>query len=227
MKHSELIFNSVFRLVLLCILTLILASCEQQRGIRSSFEETVKEQKRINRYFHGHVIPKLRTCWSGVQGEGTVMIVYRYAKDKTGHWVPAKLDVHESTLREGQEHVALACMQEAVKATSFPVGTIEQRENEFVLYWSWPVPLPADTTKETVLFMGQGGGIGTGGCDGAGTPPKCFNCSVIHQFGCKDVCVGYSDCSSEEDENGSVTSCEKADACASGGPFGAVGVLIQ
>ena len=226
MKHIGLTVRSPFCAMVLCALMIILANCTQKQGIRSSFKETVEEQTRINRYFHRHVIPKLRTCWSRVQGAGTVTIFHRYAKDGKGNWVPARLGVHESTLRQGQEQVALACMQEATKATSFPVGKIERQENEFVLYWRWPVPLPADTPKEAALFWGQGGGKGTG-CDGEGQPPECSNCSARKNLDCQTVCVGYSCCESETDEDGNLTFCSKSGACASGGRFGTVGVLIQ
>jgi len=208
-----------------CALSIILAGCHTHRpGITSSFEETVALQNRINRYFHAQVIPKLRECWRGIQGEGIITMAHSYKKDGKGGWVPGELTVSKSMLLKQQDHEALVCMREAVKDTSMPVGKIEQEETEFVLHWTWPVPLPSEFPRRAVLFVGPGGGIGIDddddvGCDGFGSLPDCQTCSGFPENECMSVCVGYEECASNID------TCVAKKACASGGPFGSVGSL--
>ena len=50
------------------------------------FKESLAEQKRINRYFHDVVVPRLNPCWDKVQGTGTVEIGYTFAKNAQGDW---------------------------------------------------------------------------------------------------------------------------------------------
>ena len=84
------------------------------------FQRTMTTQQRINRYFHGAVVPKLRNCWTRVQGRGTIEIEHTYTRDASGKWVVEKLAVGKSTLPRGQDAVALQCMQNSVRGTSFP-----------------------------------------------------------------------------------------------------------
>jgi len=86
----------------------------------------------------------------------------------------------------GQDAVALQCMQEAVRGTSFPVeeggSAVDSKRgargaSKFVAYWNWSVPL------ELAVKNGK-----TGGCDGYGALPKCYACG--QDFRCIKVCVG-------------------------------------
>jgi hypothetical protein len=189
---------------------------------QQAFERTLTTQQRINRYFHGDVVPNLKNCWSRVQGQGTIALKYTYTR-ASGKWMFDKLEVSQSTLPRGQDAVALRCMQDAIRDTSFPVEDGEGNQSSFVLNWNWPVPFPANANELTSTMFaakGKGGGGGTGGCDGRGAQAKCFTCSQDANS-CLKVCVGYDFCTL------SVHGCTGSNACASGGPFGVAGGAIM
>lgn len=85
-----------------------------------SLKQSVATQKRLNRYFHGVVVPKMETCWKNIQGKGTIEMQYFHVRDAKGAWAFQDLNVGESSLPEGQNAVALACTEGAVSDTSFP-----------------------------------------------------------------------------------------------------------
>jgi len=182
-------------------------------------KESVAAQKRINRYFHTVVGPKLMTCWDRVQGKGTIEIQYRYEDNGKGGWEFKKLNGGKSSLPEGQDEVALACMQSAVAQTSFPKDG--DAGDSFSISWNWPVPLPPDAAQQIERMLGSGGGEG-GGCDGHGASAKCVTCSGIN---CITVCVGSDPpCTITIDPTpGHFNTCTEGGKCASGGPFGVVG----
>ena len=180
-------------------------------------KRTVTTQQRVNRYFHNDVIPKLKNCWNRVQGRGMIVIEHVYTRDASGKWIAGRLAMGNSTLPSGQAAVALQCMQEAVRATSFPVDRADGDSKEYVLRWTWPVPFPTNMIEQArIMFMAQGGGSGTG-CDGKGTPPACWEC-VYQKNGipkCKQACKGYEECN-----YGPMDSCEASRSCVTGGPTG-------
>ncbi len=196
---------------------------DSNAGQRIALEKTITTQQRLNRYFHGDVVPKLRDCWSRIQGKGTIALKYTYTKG-SGKWMFDKLEVSQSTLPRGQDAVALRCMQDAVRSTSYPVEQGEGNQNIFVLNWSWPVPFPANAAELTnAMFAARaagGGGGGTGGCDGHGAQAACFTCGADAES-CLKVCVGYDTCTISRH------GCGSSGACASGGPFGAAGGYIM
>src|SRR6266404_6006092 len=112
-------------------------------------QRTITTQQRINRYFHGSVVPKLRNCWSRVQGQGTIAIEHTYTRDASGKWVVEKLTAGKSTLPRGQDAVALRCMQDAVRGSSFSVEGSDGDSKEYVVKWTWPVPFPANMVEQT------------------------------------------------------------------------------
>ncbi len=183
-------------------------------------ERTFITQQRINRYFHGEVIPKLKNCWNGVKGRGSIEIEHTYRKDASGKWIAGKLNVAKSSLPRGQDAVALQCMQESVRATSFPVEGGDGQVSSYTVNWTWPVPFPVNATSLTrAMFAAKPKGGGGLGCDGEGSPAKCVTCSAKS---CAKVCVGYKDCWVAY-SGGRLQSCQTKDACASGGPFGVAG----
>jgi hypothetical protein len=189
----------------------------------SAFDRTIATQKRLNSYFHTAVVPKLGTCWNRVQGTGTIAIEFTYTKAGSG-WVPERLGVHRSTLPRGQEAVALQCMQDSVRATSFPVEQGEGAQTKFAVTWSFPVPWPADASERAnVMFRSQGGTGATGGCDGEGTAASCKTCVKAGGVAsCKTVCVGSKEC------NLKTWGCEETGGkCASGGLFGVGGGMVM
>jgi hypothetical protein len=193
-----------------------------------STDRTLATQRRIGRYFQNGVVPKLRNCWKDVQGEGLIEFKSTYTK-AGGNWTWESLGVSSSTLLQGQDKVASKCMQEAVRGTSFPVeqgdsvGNIKG-EDKFVVYWSWPVPLPANAA-EFAEFRAKKGGGKTGGCDGLGTPAKCWTCSET--LNCIKVCVGVRDCKPGTSPSGGRACIEIGSSCASGGPKGWDGGVIM
>ena len=184
----------------------------------SAFDRTIATQKRLNRYFHTAVVPKLRTCWNRVQGAGTIAIEFAYTRAGSG-WVPEKLGVHRSTLPRGQEAVALQCMQDSVHGTSFPVEQGDGAETKFAVTWSFPVPWPADASAQaSAMFKGKGGT--GGGCDGLGGPATCHTCAG-QPVTCKLVCVGYKTFTKKS------WGCEEGGKCASGRLFGVAGGMVM
>ena len=78
-----------------------------------TIDRVVSTQQRINRYFHGDVMPRLQKCWSTVRGQGTIGFEYTYIEAK-GRWLFSRLQKQESTLANGQDSLALKCMLNAV-----------------------------------------------------------------------------------------------------------------
>ena len=180
------------------------------------FQTTITTQQRLNRHFHNNVIPKLRNCWSRVKGSGTIQINHNYARDASGNWVAKQLTVGKSTLPRGQEAVALRCMQDAARDSSFPVASADGDSKEYVVKWTWPVPFPANAEEQKrAMFAGTTHGA-SGGCDGHGGPPSCYVCSYSGNA-CFDSCNGYHECRVQGG------GCGASRRCTSGSPFSVVG----
>jgi hypothetical protein len=116
-------------------------------------------QNRVNGYFREAVAtPKLRECWSHLQGKGGIAIDFTYRRSGS-RWAFEKLALIKSNLPAGQEEAALRCMQDSVAATSFPVAGTDLRETyakALVVRWTWPVPLPPKVAK-MIRNNGAGG----------------------------------------------------------------------
>ena len=186
--------------------------------------KTVTTQQRLNRYFHGQVMPKLKNCWSRLQGRGAIEIEHVYTKDGKGNWMADKSTLVTSTLPPEQVALALQCMQDSVRGTSFPADGGDGKGNSYLVNWTWPVPFPSDAAILTSsMFASKPKGGGGGGCDGRGALAKCYDC--VGSTTCKKVCVGYTSCSINY-ENGR-SYCVAYNACASGGPFGVSGGTVM
>ena len=191
-----------------------------------SFKQSVATQKRINRYFHEQVVPKLRDCWNRIQGAGAVDVKYSFVKDDKGRWVFERLERGNSTLPAGQDPVALTCMQEATAASSFAYEEYDGKSDSFVVIWTWPVPLPPNIEQQADAMFRSIGGTQGGGCDGEGTPARCLNCYAEYPvMECRSVCVGYDTCSINH--GGGFRWCTTGNKCASGGPFGLGGGIVM
>lgn len=188
------------------------------------FQASVATQKRINRYFHGAVVPKLKSCWDRVQGKGTIEIKYLYANNGKGGWAFKTIHGSDSNLPKGQEEVALSCMRKAVAGTSFPREKTEKAAS-FLISWVWPVPFPPDADQQVARMWGSSGGEG-GGCDGHGAQARCLTCSGS-PLNCVYVCVGSDTCEVQATKPGGFNSiCSEGGQCASGGLFGLAGVMV-
>jgi hypothetical protein len=198
--------------ILMLVLIIALAGCVRMpRTIVAPADEVADTQRRVNEYFHADVVPRLRTCWGSLRGTGLLVAVHTYTRDGTGDWVPGQLTTHTSTLPAGQDDVAIGCLREAVKDTSLTVGPSEAAARELLLFWTWPVPLPAND----VVLKGKG-------CDGMGLPAFCQDCTWDEDFNakCRTVCVGWASCTAT-DSTCTIT----LRRCASGGLFWPIGAL--
>ena len=209
------------------LLTLVLSSPAlgqtKQSGDNPRFKATVDTQKRINRYFHDAVVPKVKPCWNKLSGKGTVEIRYLYSDNGKGKWAFKTIQASRSDLPKEQEKAAVACMQRAVTATSFPKEKSEKARS-YSVSWGWPVPFPPDDEQRVARMWGSSGGEG-GGCDGHGAAARCVTCSGS-PLTCVYVCVGSDDCSVQATKPGGFDSiCTEGGQCASGGWFGWAGVM--
>jgi hypothetical protein len=121
-------------------------------------EKTTAAQVTVNHYFHSVVTPKLRACWDRVQGEGTIEMALNYRKSG-GRWLFESLERIRSSVPEEQGAVALQCMQDSARDTSF---FLEEKDSakkfeKFVLKWTWLVPLPAEGSDEMIRRTGGWG----------------------------------------------------------------------
>jgi hypothetical protein len=187
------------------------------------FQATVATQKRINRYFHGSIVPRLKSCWSRLSGKGTIEIRYLYGGGAKG-WSFRSIQASRSDLPRDQEKAAVACMQQAVAGTSFGKEKTEKAKT-FSISWVWPVPMPPDADQQVARMWGSSGGEG-GGCDGHGATARCLTCSGS-PLTCVYVCVGSDTCEVQATKPGGFDSiCSEGGQCASGGPFGLAGTMV-
>ena len=227
MKRIRLVTVAVVSVMALAIVSS--QSNSQNRKTTTAPQATlniavVPTQQRINRYFHDSVLPRLNTCWSSLQGKGTIALNYTFTKSGA-RWTLKSVESEQSTLPSGQDAIALRCMRDAVRGSSFPVDRGESTQTTFVVKWTWPVPFPANASQlATRMFAARadGGGGGGGGCDGHGAAKKCWACKEEGTvLKCDLVCVGYSSCVLVAQKSG--RTCSGSGACASGGPFGVSG----
>lgn len=200
--------------------TLTILACDDNRASKSNGEKpasqsaadtlpntvTAEREARLGRYFDRDVTPRLRKCWDEVKGEGRIAVTLRYKKTDAG-WTWEKLAVSSSSLSKAQDAIAVRCVEESVRGTSFPIAPEDQARDSlrkavtasgFNVNWSFPVPLPATTS--TALAIGTGGGPGSAascwqcGFDRTGEP-SCLQrrggwpgCIELDQGGC--ICFG-------------------------------------
>lgn len=230
-----MITGSAWRIAVAVVAIGLLEGCAANRRLsESSFKETATLQAHVNGYFHAQVIPRLTGCWERLDGQGTVQLLHRYAKDRGGDWAPQKVEVRNSTMGAEVSRAAAECMEQAVRGTTLPKKGIATAERDLFLYWTWPVPFPPEAERSpSLLYLGVGGGSGSGGsgCDGRGAGAQCKNCVDVENnpkktLECATVCVGYETCKEGTGSGGVVNQCILGGKCASGGPFGSVGVIF-
>lgn len=189
----------------------------------------VAAQKRIAKFFHDAVAPRLKGCWSSLKGTGDIRMEYTFAR-KDKNWIPEKVILAHSTMPDDQNDAALKCMQEAVKDTPLRIDSADADTKTFFISWSWPVPTPKDAEPQYQAMLLSNGGGGKWGCDGRGTPAKCKRCvSSGSSSCCVTVCVGYQSCSFSHSK-GKVVGCfnDPPTQCVSGGSGGGLsgGLII-
>lgn len=191
-------------------------------------ERAIATQNRINRHFHNAVLPKLKDCWGRLKGAGTIAVEFNYNRGTSG-WATERLKLLRSTLPEGQDALALQCLQDSVRGTSFPFEEEDGEAKEFFVNWSWPVPLPPDLDAAAQRMIDTGGG--GGGCGGSESPPPaCQDCATpfLPFIGsvafCVPACVGYKNCT--RIENG----CQMGPIeprCVTGSLYGNAGGIVM
>ena len=147
-------------------LMLVLAACNKaprESTLMEDLEETVAAQQIVNHYLYSSVTPKLRTCWSRLQGEGTVDIALRYRKSDR-KWGFERAEAIRSTLPNDQAAAALACMSESATGSSFVLDEKAGGKafEKFVLKWTWLVPLPEEGSE--AMARRAGGLSPSSGC---------------------------------------------------------------
>jgi len=145
-------------------------TASQQQEVRTamSAEKVSLAQTRVNRYFLNTTgAPKLKDCWSRLKGEGMIAMDFTYRKSG-GSWAFEKVAVTKSNLPKGQDAIAVQCLQDSLRTTSFSIDTGNSREQsagKFVVRWTWPVPLPTTGTQLMARMSGGSGGLGdVAGC---------------------------------------------------------------
>jgi hypothetical protein len=182
---------------------------------------------RIGKYLQDAVVTdNLRNCWGGLKGEGAVAIDMNYHK-AGDNWTFDSARVTKSTLDEAQNAVALKCIQEAARETSFaanPKEALEVAAPNFVVRMGWSVPLPAKGTETSSIQMARM--IGGGG-NGVITVPGCSDCvsNPNPPYGLK--CSAKSSGSNVDCEEISSNVCATTPrACLRGGFGGTKGVIM-
>jgi hypothetical protein len=213
-------------------LSLAMTACTQSRKEEASSVPTFSDGgvgagQRIGRYLQDSVVAaKLRTCWSQLKADGAVAMDLNYRKSGN-NWTFESAKVTKSALPQGQDAIALRCMEESARATSFPVDSkqeLEMAAPEFVVRLGWSVPLPAEGTQVTTEQMARM--IGTGG-GGVITVPGCSDCQLrgVPPYGYK--CVAKSSGSNVDCEEVATNVCATTPKACLRGVFGGTSGVIM
>ena len=154
-------------------------------------------QNRVNAFFYGALVPKLTTCWNKVQGKGEIEFKFVYRKDGRS-WVWERVEPSRSDLAKEQSDTALDCMKNSSSGSVFAMDSEELARDArtLTIYWSWPVPLPTDTTELAQM-------INTGGNISYGT--RCKDCVYDpekHKSYCAGRFGGWVNCVEDGDGSG-------------------------
>lgn len=182
-----------------------------------SAERIAAAQNRVASGFYSSIVPGLTGCWGEVTGKGAVQFKYVYARDGND-WTFQNIEADGTSLDKGQEAAAMQCMQTAARESRFPVDPEEaaQGSKEMVIHWSWPVPLPKDTTQLARMIVENPPG---GEC-----AKICHDCAwKPGQSFCAMACSGWSGCV----EDGTGTGCKMTrPQCRSGWSGSFAGVFM-
>src|SRR5262245_9755179 len=189
------------------------AAKPDQPQVEESPAQLAAQQSRVNRYFKNKVAnAKFKECWSRLNGEGAISMDLSFKKTG-GAWSFETVEATGSTLPQEEVTAAVACLQDAANKTSFPVSTAafyEKGAKEFVLRWTFPVPLKGSSTQ-TAALINRGGGTTTSSCQVCafrGVPPYGQYCKTVTSGGYK-VCEIHGTAPSN--------SCAYMTACLTGG----------
>jgi hypothetical protein len=116
-------------------------------------EESRAVVDRINQYFRSDVIPRIEKGWASLQGKGVVTMRHRYRRTGSSNWLPAGVRLFGELLPEDDLpadllHSAVRYMRRGVRGTSFAPDKWDGEEDEFVLFWGWPVPFPGERVSD-------------------------------------------------------------------------------
>ncbi|MGH9383558.1 MAG: hypothetical protein ACRD2N_04635 [Vicinamibacterales bacterium] len=189
-------------------------------------DEGAAAANRIGRYLQDPVAPKLRQCWSQLQGEGVIAMDLNYRKDGD-NWTFDKASVTKSTLPTEQNAVAQRCMEESARGSAFavePKEALETAAPQFVVRLGWTVPLPAEGTQtSTDQIARMSGGSGPG----AITTPGCSTCVWRKEYPYGLKCEARKTGSEQDcEEINSNTCAVTPKACLRGAFSGSGGVIM-
>jgi len=162
--------------------------------------KTKAQQARMSGAFYEALVPKLKGCWTTVEGKGEIQfkLTYQMSSD-TWDWQQA--EVEKSNLSEKAQAAALDCMRTSARGSHFKADGHEAvATSEFVVHWGWPVPFPEDTSQLAEMISTGGGG------PNPECPKSCFDCvntpGVPGSTKCVATCSGYKTCQEDGTGNG-------------------------
>jgi hypothetical protein len=188
--------------LILGVLGILLTGCNRHKSdefklpVHSEADvsaNTKVQQSRIAGAFYDALVPKLKDCWSRVEGKGEVEFKLTYQKNGD-KWEWQRAEVAKSDLSDKAKTAALDCMQSASRGSGFPANNNEALvpQKQFVIQWGWPVPFP-ENTSELAQMISTGPGGGNPEC-----PKTCFDClgtpGVPGTTKCVSTCSGYQTC---------------------------------
>jgi len=179
---------------------------------------------RIGHSLEDTVAPKLRQCWSQLQGSGVIAIDINYRKSG-GQWLFADAAVTTSTLSTDQNAVAQRCMEQSARGSAFavePKEALEKVASQFVARLGWTVPLPPEGTKVATEQLARMSGSG-----GVITTPGCSACVSRTEYPYGLKCVARKTGSTQDCEEIGTNGCAwTPKACLRGGFAGTGGVIM-
>ena len=167
------------------------------------------QRTRINSFFYVALVPKLKNCWGQISGKGEIGFKLTFHKSgQAWEWQKAEL---ESTVPKAQADLALACMRDSARGSSFPIAPEEARAHEFQIHWFWPVPFPVDISELEKMSV-----INPGGGKEPPPAPKCVDCQRVigspRTAECVSTSSGWSICINDSDGMG----CRLLEPCSTG-----------
>jgi len=163
---------------------------------------TAAQQARFSATFYNTLVPKLKNCWTGIDGKGEVLFKLSYRLNGD-HWEWQQAEVEKTDVSDKAKAAALDCMQGAGRSSGFPANSNEQlaRQKEYVVHWGFPVPFPGNSTELSAMMISTGSGGTNPEC-----PKSCFDCQgtpgVPGTTKCVATCSGYQTCQEDGSGNG-------------------------
>lgn len=170
----------------------------------------VELRKRLSATLGSRVTPELRDCWAKLQGDGAVAVDLEFRKADEA-WAFDRVLLKQSSLEKGQDAVAVACLETALRGSSFEVDAADSLEaagERMVARQGWPVPLPVEGERlppdVVARKFGGGGGpsVTISGCS------TCVHVKGTNGYRCESRDTGSERDCEEKPPNSCVTTPE-------------------